>query len=77
MRAETIEEAESVAREFLRRAELLRACNKPFCADEQRDGKPTGHTTYGDRWSGGCAETSALRRQSMELTRALAKLRKS
>lgn len=59
MTKERIELAVLAAREFLRRADLVR--------ERFEDAQP---------WASPCRETGALRRQSLELTMALAEMRR-
>lgn len=58
-----IEACEKLCREFLERANAVRTTSQPIC--------------WSDGSYIGSKETGALRRISMELTRALADLRKS
>lgn len=68
----TIAEARREAERFLMRLDELKACRKPQTEAEkaQRWGRPRFPH------SGSCPETAATRRASMDLTRALAKLRR-
>ncbi len=66
MQIETILKAEEEAKKFLKRVQLVRIDVK-----ERVGGYSNGTFIYGNR------NTGALRRQSMELTNALADLRKS
>lgn len=77
MTDKTLAEAVAEAKRFLARAEALQACRKPQTAAEraerERDifaGTRAPHPHYG------CIESAAVRRASMDLTRALARLRK-
>ena len=70
-----LREAIAETRRFLARAEALQACRKPITgAEANRSNTPR----YRHYESGSvCIEQSAARRASMDLTRALARLRQS
>lgn len=72
MTDQQIAEARRETERFLMRLDELKACRKPQTAEEkaQRWGRPRFPHT------GSCPETAAIRRASMDLTRALAKLRR-
>ncbi len=74
----TLREAIAEARRFLARAEALQACRKPLTASEraERERNIFSGVRYPHTESG-CIESSAVRRASMDLTRALARLRHS
>ena len=80
MKDEMLKEVVAEAKRFLARVDALHACRKPLTAAEQeeRDRRSAfwtlGRNPHDAR--GGCKESSAVRRASMDLTRALAKLRR-
>lgn len=78
MTDETLGIAIAEARRFLDRAQALQKCRRPLTAAEkaarERDifsQKRSQHSEYG------CIESAAVRRASMDLTRALARVRAS
>jgi hypothetical protein len=64
MNLSTIRKAKREAEEFVRRAKIV--------LDETEPKEPANSS-----WMWGTANTAALRRQSMELTRALAEMRRA
>lgn len=72
MTDKTLAEAVAEAKRFLARAEALQACRKPTTGAEANRTTTPRYRHY----ETGCLEQSAARRASMDLTRALARLRK-
>lgn len=72
MTDKTLEEAIAEAKRFLTRAEALKECRKPITAAEAANRMTPRYRHF----ETGCLEQSAARRASMDLTRALARLRR-
>jgi len=73
-----LSEAVAEAKRFLMRADELKACTNPQTPAERaaHEANVFGGTRQPHGWIG-CIESAAVRRASMDLTRALAKLRRS
>lgn len=71
MQAGDMEDARLEAERFLQRLRELVACRKPLTSVEL--GRP-GYVR--NPHAGGCPETAAVRRASLDLTRSLARMRR-
>lgn len=78
MTTDALTTAIAEARRFIERAQALQACRKPLTASEraERERDIFSSTRY-PHTEFGCMESSAVRRASMDLTRALARMRAS